>query len=424
MGRSVFDMPDERQGKRGARRGGWLAVVLAFASCSSGGGGVAPAPTPPTAEAPPEAPTHAALERFSFEHPAMGTLFRATLYAPDAEAARAAADAAFDAVDRIEAAATDYDSESEARRLPELALDRPHVLSEELLAVVAAADSIARLSGGAFDPSVGALTPEWRRALRRRRWPDAGDWAGALARVGWAELARFDAAAGTLELTAPGMRVDFGAVAKGVAVDAALRTLSGLGIESALVDGGGDLGASGPPPGQPGWRVSVRPGGEAGGALGECRALLAHGAVATSGDAYRSAEGLDGEPLPGVDDPAARFGHVLDARSGAPLPAPRASVVFAPTAARADGLATALLVLGRPALKTAPFAAAAFVGGPDCQGSPCVGPAFPQDGAAYRPEMAPLEGGADTGPGAPRTDPASGSDPDSPEGAEPPTDDA
>jgi len=421
-------MPVERQGKRGARTRGWLAVVLGFASCSSVGKPAAPEPLEPPAGAPAPAAAEAPspLRRFSFEHPAMGTLFRATLYAPDAEAARAAADAAFDAVDRIEAAATDYDSESEARRLPELALDRPYVLSAELRAVVAAADEAARLSGGAFDPTVGALTPELRRALRRRRWPDLATWRDALERVGWAELARFDAAAGTLELSAPGMRVDFGAIAKGVAVDAALRALTDLGVDAALVDGGGDLGASGPPPGQAGWRVTVRPSGEAGGALGECRALLAHGAVATSGDAYRSAEGLDGDPLPGVEDPSARFGHVLDARTGAPLAAPRASVVFAPTAARADGLATALLVLGRPALESAPFAAAAFVGGPDCQGSPCVGPAFPQDGAAYRPGRAPVDGDADTatGAGEARTVPGTGSDHDSPEGADPPTDDA
>lgn len=381
----------------------------------------------------PEAPP--TLRRFSFEHPAMGTLFRATLYAPDAEAARAAADAAFDAVDRIEAAATDYDSASEARRLPVEALGAPRALSPELRSVVAAADEIVRLSEGAFDPTVGALTPEWRRALRRKQWPDPEEWRAALRRVGWTELAHFDAEGGTLELRTADMRVDFGAIAKGVAVDAALRALSERGIASALIDGGGDLGASDPPPGEPGWRVAVRPSGEAGGALGECRALLANGAVATSGDAYRSAGGLEGEPLRGVQDPSAHFGHVLDARAGAPLPAPRASVVFAATAARADGLATALLVMGRPALDRPAFAAAAFVGAPDCVDSPCVGPAFPQDGAAFRPGPAGIGDDATTisGPGDGPADTAPRSDPDSPRGlsrgtspvgADAPTDDA
>jgi len=48
-------------------------------------------------------------------------------------------------------------------------------------------------------------------------------------------------------------------IAKGYAVDQALKCLSRLGIASALVSGGGDMAVSGPPPGKQGWRIELPP---------------------------------------------------------------------------------------------------------------------------------------------------------------------
>jgi FAD:protein FMN transferase len=387
---------DEQRGSAGAAKrvshSLLAAACLLFGACMAGR--TARDADAPEAAAEPEQ-REAALSRFEFEHPAMGTLFEIELYAPDAAVAERAAAAAFDAVDRIEAAATDYDMASEARRLPELAANgSAHALSPELDRVVGAADAIVRLSAGAFDPTVGALTPEWRRALRRREWPDAARWGEASARVGWERLVEYAPEEGAIAFRAGGMRVDFGGVAKGVAVDAALEALAREGVTRALVDGGGDVAAGEPPPGAPGWRILVRPRpregpGEDGG-LREIRALLARGAVATSGDSYRNADALAGAPLPGVDDPSARFGHVIDPRTGLPLVGPRAAVVFAPTAAEADGLATALLVLGEAALDDPTFSAAAFFGGLSGE-TPCVGPGFPQDECLFSAPTGPTQ---------------------------------
>lgn len=312
----------------------------------------------------------------------MGTLFRISAYAPTEELAQAGFAAAFDAVDRIERAATDYDPSSEARCLPALCgTGTPHRLSPELAAVVFAADELVEATGGAFNPGVGHLTREWRRALRRGQWPAAAAWESARERSGWSVT--LDPISRAIRLEDDSVRFDFGGIAKGVAVDAALQALAAQGIERALVDGGGDVAASGPPPGQGGWRVLARPSIRAAGAAEfERRLLLAHGAVATSGDAYRRAEGLEGEPLPGLGPGQAdrRFGHVVDPRTGLPLPGPRAAIVLAPTATRADGLATALMVMGEAGIaEQTLFEHSVFI---DPQGRPCMGAAFPQDDGA------------------------------------------
>lgn len=319
-----------------------------------------------------------ALLRFAHEHPAMGTLFRLHAFAHsqgEAERGFAAATARIDAIERV---ATDYDRGSEARLLTGRAVGDWAAVSPDLAACIRAADQRVRESLGAFDPTVGKLTRLWRRALRDGEWPAPGRWNDARERVGWTRLVQLrDEPSGGLSvrLAAEGMRLDFGGVAKGVAVDEALRALGSRGIGRALVDGGGDLCASGAPPGEAGWSVLVKP------AHGrrELRLRLVDGAVATSGDAFQGGI-LVGNPMGGASS-GARYGHVLDPRSGEPLASPRAGLALARTAAEADGRATAVMVLGRPGLELEPLRTCVFFG-PE-QTEPCVGEEFPHDGVVW-----------------------------------------
>ena len=323
----------------------------------------------------------------TYEHRAMGTLFRLTLVERDPDLADRAAAAAFERVDRIEEAATDYSADSEARRLPMVSAGEWVQVSHELGLVMGAADRLVPLSRGAFDPTVGAMTRRWRRALRQRRWPESSAWAAASSSLGWAEQVAYEGhgARPRCRIENPELRLDFGGVAKGVAVDEALAAVEAHGIRSALMDGGGDLRALDPPPGEEGWRVEVLPFGEK--SPRSLRFLLARAAIATSGDAYQSGV-LDGEPLEGLLEAgpghgAMQYGHVIDPRSGLPLPSPRAAVMTAATAAEADALATARLVLGPLATGVVDLERGLFFGGEDEE--PCVGERFPHDGAAPVP---------------------------------------
>lgn len=328
-----------------------------------------------------------ALLRFEREHPAMGTLFRLVLFAPSEEIADAAAAAAWGRVDAFERAASDYDAASEARRLGETSNEWVPV-GVDLAMVLRACDTAWKGSGGAFDPTVGNWTKLWRRALRQREWPRAELWAAAVQTVGWGEHVELrDGARGLEARLASPTRLDFGGIAKGIAVDDALAEIDAHGITSALINGGGDLASLGPPPGEPGWKVEVRPFGEVPSGP-KLRFLLTRGAIATSGDAYQAAE-LEGDWPPGVahgkEGVPSRFGHVLDARTLQPLPGPRAAVVTAATATAADAWATALVVLGDPS--EAPELYEGLAEGvragmffPSLERDPCVGDLFPHDG--------------------------------------------
>lgn len=278
------------------------------------------------------------LQRFEFARPAMGTLFRVLLYAPDEACAAAAAEAAFARIAALDRVLSDYDPESELVRLgarsDEAAPTPPITLSPELFFVLAAAQGFARASAGAFDVTVGPHVRLWRRARRQGELPSAERLAAAARAVGFEKLA-LEPHKQSARLLARGMRLDLGGIAKGYALDQALAELSGRALPRALVVGGGEMRAGAAPPGESGWRVELV-GFET--AIGsEPRAILwlAHAALATSGDFEQYLE-LGGS----------RYSHILDPRTGAPLTERRLVSVLAPDGLTADALATALSVLG------------------------------------------------------------------------------
>lgn len=276
----------------------------------------------------------AAPRRYEFRQRAMGTEIRLVLYAPQEAPANAAAKAVFARIRQLDAIFSDYRTDSELMRL--CAASRPgHAVrvSPELWTVLQKADEIARLSGGAFDVTVGHLTRLWRRARRRKQLPDPRELRAALAKTGY-RLLRFHPQQRAVELLKPDMRLDVGGIAKGYAGDEALKVLKRHGLSRALIDVGGDLVLGDPPPGKTGWVIAVaslrHPEGH------PARYLrLSRRAVATSGDAYQYVV-LHGR----------RYSHILDPKTGLGLSQRSSVTVIARTGIEADALASALSVLG------------------------------------------------------------------------------
>jgi len=305
-----------------------LALALLFAAAAFLMAGCANRVTPSALSAPP------AGERFEFTQPQMGLPFRLVLHAHDEAAVQAAAAAAFARIQQLNAILSDYDSDSELSRLSQSSGGGSAIkLSADLWTVLEQAQRLAARSDGAFDVTVGPLVNLWRKARREGRLPRPDLLAKAQAAVGWKKL-RLDSRARTARLLVPNMRLDLGGIAKGYAVDEAMKVLRAHGIERALVAGGGDMAASGPPPGQPGWRIEVAP-------LDLTNApparfvWLAHGALATSGDAFQRLE-LEGK----------RYSHIVDPKTGLGLTDHSLVTILAPDCATADALATAVSVLG------------------------------------------------------------------------------
>jgi thiamine biosynthesis lipoprotein len=199
--------------------------------------------------------------------------------------------------------------------------------------VLALAGDIHRRSGGAYDVTVGPLVKLYKYTGRElKRLPTDEEIAAALKKVGTDKLV-LDEKKGTAALSADGMLVDLSSIAKGFAVDRALEVLRRGGARAALVEIGGEVRAYGLKPDGSPWKVGIRhPRSEQ--LLGALDAT--DRAVATSGDYHKY-----------FKQGGRRASHILDPRTGRPLVGGAVSVtVLAPECGLADGLATAISVLG------------------------------------------------------------------------------
>lgn len=273
------------------------------------------------------------LQRVVWEGEEMAAPLRIVCYHASPDHAAAACRRAAARIRDLNAVFSDYQEDSEVRRLCATAGQGLAVpVSPDLWELLSLSLEISRQSGGAFDVTMGPLIRLWRRARTLRELPPDRRFADARRAVGFDQI-RMDAAARTVELAAPGMRLDFGAIAKGYAVDAALQVLRENGIARALVDLGGDIGLGDPPPGRRGWIVAVAPlEPDQPPSLFTC---LRNCGTATSGDRYRFVV------IEGV-----RYSHILDPKTGLGITTPREVMVIAPTGSAADAWATAVSVLG------------------------------------------------------------------------------
>jgi thiamine biosynthesis lipoprotein len=202
-------------------------------------------------------------------------------------------------------------------------------VSEDLYRCLERSLEIARATGGAFDPTLGAWTRLWREARRTGVAPSEGALSAARTRVGWRHV-ELDPQARTVRLALAGMRLDFGGIGKGWGADRALEALAAQGVERALVGLSGDHVLGAPPPGAEGWKLLAGTRPET-----QRELVLARCAVATSGDTEQFFE------LEGV-----RHSHILDPRTGLGVVARPLVTVVAPDGATADALASAISVIG------------------------------------------------------------------------------
>lgn len=273
------------------------------------------------------------LQRFSFERIEMGVEFRIALYACSSGVANDAANAAFDRIHELNRKLSDYESASEVRQLCRQNSGQWHAVSHDLHHVLIHAVELSQETDGAFDVTVGHYTKLWRRARRRKRLPEFKQIAELSNRTGF-HLLKVKRHSPQILMTVPDMRLDLGGIAKGYAVDEALRVLRESGHHQACVDGSGDIAVGSPPPGKNSWRIelaSLRPSEKSNPVSIE----VANCAVATSGDAFQAME-IGGR----------RYSHIINPRTGQPLTTPSSVTVVAESGMEADSLASAVSVLG------------------------------------------------------------------------------
>ncbi len=227
---------------------------------------------------------------------------------------------------RVEACCSRFDPESELRRLSATTGVAVPV-SPMLFEAVQFATAVAAESGGAFDPTVGAVL-ETRGFDRHYQTGLAAPSGNPIdGQASYRDIS-FDADAGTITLERP-LTLDLGGVAKGLAVDMAARELGPL--NDFAIDAGGDLFLAGcNAAGEP-WSVGIRHPREEGQLLDVLR--VSGKAVCTSGDyERRDASGLGH--------------HLLEPRQRVAAARAASVTVIGGTAMVADAVATAAFVLG------------------------------------------------------------------------------
>ena len=284
----------------------------------------------------PEAAPKGEVQRHVFTEPLMGTTFRITMYTHDRELARTAADSAFARAHELNGLLSDYDAQSELSRLSATAGSGERVpIGTELWELLEKAALVWEQSDGAFDITAGPYVRLWR-SLRRQtgaRLPEQAVLDSLAERVGQPHLVLSD---GHAELLRSGMQLDPGGIGKGFTADRMMQVLRSFGVESALVDAGGDLVASDPPPGEQGWPVQLTAHEEDGRPVPRML-WLRNSALATSGDLFQYTV-IDGQ----------RYSHIIDPKTGLGLTEGRTVTVIGGNGALVDAYSTALSVMPVP----------------------------------------------------------------------------
>lgn len=248
---------------------------------------------------------------------------------------------ALDLVDAIEDRLSIFRESSETNAINRMATDGPVAVTPEVFALLETALRLYAESDGAFDITATPLWEVWGFARRNASIPSEQQIAKALEAVGSRHMV-LDRENCSIQLKQPGVRISFGSIGKGHALDRCAAMLREAGIDDFLLHGGQSsvlaCGSRQSPrraaaDASEGWVVGVSHPLRPNRRIAEIR--LRDRALATSG-AWAQSFVHQGH----------RYGHILDPRSGWPAEGVLSATAVAPTAALADALATAFFVMG------------------------------------------------------------------------------
>ncbi|MDH3875076.1 MAG: FAD:protein FMN transferase [Desulfobacteraceae bacterium] len=210
-------------------------------------------------------------------------------------------------------------------------------ISEDFYNVMIVAMAIYQETGGAWDGTVKPLVDLWGFGKSENNYtiPEKSRIAAILSNIGFNNIEIF--AGHYLAKKNTAITLDLASIAKGYGVDQIAALIRGNGIDNFLVEIGGEVFAAGLRKDGKNWRIGInRPQKNAPVDQVYKVVNLQDKGFATSGD-YRNYFEVNQK----------RFTHVIDPRNGYPVDNGVVSVsIIANTCTFADGLATAVMVLG------------------------------------------------------------------------------
>lgn len=205
-------------------------------------------------------------------------------------------------------------------------------VSAEVFYVAERGVDFARLSGGAFDPTIAPVIDLWGFPDQEYRVPAEGELKNILPLVDYTRI-EFDREYSAICLPDDKMALELGGIAKGFIIDQVLQILGEAGVQHAFINAGGDIGLIGDHPDGKPWRIGVRHPREDDNIIAILPA--SGGAVVTSGDYERAFE-----------EKGVMYHHILDPETGMPAGDLVSVTIMAETVIEADALSTAVFALG------------------------------------------------------------------------------
>jgi thiamine biosynthesis lipoprotein len=263
---------------------------------------------------------------------AMGTKAALTLASRESGQLQAASEQVKRLILSLEEELSDYRSDSTVSRLNASAGMRSVKIPEHTRRLLELSKEYGELTGGAFDVTVGPVIDLWR--FKPGIPPSLPSEEILNERLALVDYRAIEIEGDSAFLRKKGMRVDFGGIGKGYAVDRVWEACRARGLANFMFDFSGNIRVSGEAKRGLAWAVAIRNPFDTSLNLAKIE-ISKDGAIATSGQYERFVE-IEGH----------RYGHVIDPRAGFPVAGLASVTVLGRDATITDALSTGLFVLG------------------------------------------------------------------------------
>jgi thiamine biosynthesis lipoprotein len=262
--------------------------------------------------------------------PQLGTIVNLTFIA-DQEAAPGIARDVFAEIERIENLMSPVRTASDVYRLNAGAGRGPVAVGAETFGLIKKSSEVSSETGGCFDITFASIARLWDYKNKNFSPPSREAVAGLLPLVNFRNVVMHPERR-SISFARPGVKIGLGGIAKGYAVQRGVEVLRKRGVDSAIVEAGGDLQVMGNNRGKS-WVTGLRHPRK--NAILLAIELDDMDAVATSGDYERLVMRGD-----------RRYHHIIDPRTGYPTDTFSSVTVISKNAVLSDAYATAIFVMG------------------------------------------------------------------------------
>jgi thiamine biosynthesis lipoprotein len=263
----------------------------------------------------------------------MGNRFEITVVADDPVWGNECIDDAIKEISRIEKLFTTFDESSQTNLINRNAGIAPVKVDKEVYDLAERSKKISALTQGAFDITYGSIYKRlWNFDKTMTSLPDPATAKKLVRLINYRHVI-LDENNCTVFLKEKGMRIGFGGIGKGYAVERAKYILQQKGIKSGVINAAGDLTAWGyQPDGKP-WTIGIADPNTTRQAFSFLE--ITNTSVATSGN-YEKFIVIDGK----------KYSHTIDPKTGLPVRGIKSVTIICPNAEIADAMATPVMIMG------------------------------------------------------------------------------